>query len=344
MDDLKGKKDSDSGSIIFDGVETVKSEIKLFEYNRDEFKRDKFEKCRKFKNKDSVKWIKMDGFSNIELQEIGKCFKLHPLVLEDIESDQRPKIEEYKEYLFLVLKSFDTSSDEILTKQVSFILGDQFVISIQDKENGLFDDVEKQIKIGESAVRNTGADFLLYSLVDAVLDSYFVILEDKDDEIGAIEKELAYRVKKDTLNSINKLKRDIITLRKSIWPVKEMTSTLKTSDFHLISDKTSPYLRDVHDHSIQVTEMVDIFRDTASGMFDTYLSSMSNTLNEIVRVLTIISVIFVPLTFLTGFFGMNFQNIIPLFSTAPVFYVFLVILFLIPVMMVIYFRRKGWLN
>jgi magnesium transporter len=344
MEGLKSKNANiNSGSLIFDGNKTVKSEITLIEYNKELLKEEKFEKCRKFANKDTVKWINLNGFSYVEIQEIGRCFKLHPLVLEDIKTDQRPKIEEYNDYIFVVLKLFNKSDNKIITKQISFILGEHFVISFQEEYSELFSSVNEHIKIKESLIRDNGADFLLYLLLDAVIDSYFVIFEEMEDKIDDIEKELVYRANNKTLNSINELKRDIITLRKSIWPLKEMVSTFKNSNFPLISDSTSLYMRDVYDHSIQVSEMLDTFRDTASGMLDTYLSSMSNNLNEIVRVLTIISVIFVPLTFLTGFFGMNFENMVSVISVSSIFALALFLMLIIPSVMIVYFKRKGWL-
>ena len=233
-------------------------------------------------NEDTVKWIKINGFSYIEIEEIGRCFNLHPLVLENIKSNQRPKIEEYNDYFFLVLKYFNKSDHGIITKQISFVMGEHFVITIQDEETDLFDSVEKQIKISESLIRNNGADFLLYFLLNAIMESNFVILEGIEDKIGHIEKELAYKANEKTLISINELKRDIITLKKAIWPLKEMSSTLKNSNFFLISDSANLYLRDVYDHSNMVSEMLDTFRDTTSGMHDTYLSVMSNNLNDIV--------------------------------------------------------------
>lgn len=332
----------DSGSLIYEGNEIVEADITLIEYNKEIRKEEKFEECRKFKDEDAVKWVKINGYSHIEIQEIGRCFNLHPLVLEDINTDQRPKIEEYKDYLFLVVKKFNKVKYGINTEQISFILGKNFVISFQEQDTGLFKIVEKQISINESIIRDNKADFLLYSLLDTVVDSYYTILEEMEDEIDFLEKELINNATKNTLNSINSLKRDLITLRKGIWPLKEVMSTLKTSNFPLISDTTAIYLRDVYDHSIQVSDMMDTFRDTVSGMLDTYLSSMSNNLNEIVRVLTIISVIFVPLTFITGFFGMNFQNMINEISDTEFFLIALITMFIIPTVMIFYFKRKGW--
>ncbi|WP_414468443.1 magnesium/cobalt transporter CorA [Methanobacterium sp. ACI-7] len=334
----------DSGSLIYEGNEIVEADITLIEYNKESRKEEKFEECRKFKNEDAVKWVKINGYSRIEIQEMGRCFNLHPLVLEDINTDQRPKIEEYKDYLFLVVKKFNKVKYGINTEQISFILGKNFVISFQEQDTGLFKIVEKQISIKESIIRDNSADFLLYSLLDTVVDSYYTILEEMEDEIDFLEKELINNASKKTLNSINALKRDIITLRKGIWPLKEVTSTLKTSNFPLITDTTDIYLRDVYDHSIQVSDMLDTFRDTVSGMLDTYLSSMSNNLNEIVRVLTIISVIFVPLTFITGFFGMNFQNMVEVISITTIFTLAVIIMITTPLVMLFYFKRKGWLD
>lgn len=345
METLEKPKNStiESGSLIYSGNEVIEAKITLIEYNKELFKEERFEKCRKFENDDTIKWIKVNGFSHIEIQEIGKCFNLHPLVLEDINTDQRPKIEEYDKYLYLVLKTFAKLNSEIIIKQISFILGKNFVISFQEKESETFDSIKRQINIQESIIRTNKADFLLYSLVDKIVDSYFIILEEMEDEIDSLEKELINNASKKTLNSINDLKRDIITLRKSIWPLKELTITLKTSEFSLIGDTTRLYLRDIYDHIVQVSDMLDAFRDRISGMLDTYLSSMSNNLNEIVRLLTIISVIFVPLTFITGFFGMNFQNMVTEISVPTIFSEVVIAMIIIPGIMLLYFKRKKWL-
>lgn len=268
MDDLKSKKDDESGSLVFEGDGTIKSKITLIEYNKDIFKKEKYEKCRKFEKKDTVKWIKINGFSNVEIQEMGKCFNLHHLVLEDIKTDHRPKIEEYEDYLFVILKSFKTFDSKIVNKQVSLIFGDQYLISFQEEGTKIFDSVEKQIQISESEIRANKSDFLLYALINAVLNDYSAIIEEMEDKIDDIEKELVYKANKNTLNSINNLKRDIITLQKSIWPLQEMTRTLQTNPFHLISNATSYYLRDLYDHSTQVSDMLDIFRDTTSGILE----------------------------------------------------------------------------
>lgn len=341
-DKISKKIGLDSGSLIYEGNEVIETSITLIEYNKEIYKNEKYEECREFKKEDTFKWIKINGFSQIEIQEMGKCFDLHPLVLEDVNTDQRPKIEEYKDYLYLIVKAFHKSKSKIVTKQISLILGNNFVISFQDEKSELLNSVEKQISIKDSIIRDNGADFLFYFILDTIVDSYFIILEEIEDEIDIIEKELINNSDKKTLNSINTLKRSIVTLRKSIWPLNEITSNLKTTSYHLIEDATSLYFRDLYDHSVQVSDMLDIFRETTSGMLDTYLSSMSNNLNEIVRVLTIITVLFAPITFLTGFFGMNFQNFIPIFSVDWFFNLSLVIMVTIPIIMLLIFKKYNW--
>lgn len=331
-----------SGSLIYDGNETIESEIKLIEYNNDIFKIEKFEECRKFTKDNTVKWIKLNGFTHIEIKEIGKCFNLHPLVLEDMDTDQRPKIDEYRDYLFIIVKVFNKLDSKIITKQVCIILGENFLISTQEKDNPIFDNIEKQISIDESIIRDFGADFLLYSLLQTVVDSYFIILEDMEDKIDSLEKELIYKASKETLNKINMFKKDVITIRKGIWPLTEVLSTLVSSKFPVITEDTSLYMRNVYADIRQVSEMLDNFRDSASSMLDTYLSSMSNNLNEIVRVLTIITVLFAPITFLSGFFGMNFQNFIPIFSVDWIFYLSISIMIILPLFMILIFKRYRW--
>ena len=339
MGELNSKNNIDSGSLLFEGNEILKTDIKLIEYNKEVTKEEKFEKCRKFKKEDTVKWIKINGFSKVEIEEIAKCFNLHPLLVEDISILQRPKIDEYKDYLFLIFNVFDNYDSKIITKQINIILGENYLISFQDEENTLFDNVEQKIKIENSIIRDNGADFLLYSLLDAIVDSYFVILENLEDNIDSLEKELIENPTKKTLNKVNKIKKDIVTIRKGIWPLIEVTSTITASNFSKIEENTNLYMKNVHDHILQISEMLDSFRDSSSGLLDTYLSSMSNNLNEVVRVLTLITVLFVPLTFLTGFFGMNFQNIIPLFSVDWFFYLFLGIMIVIPVIMLFIFKK-----
>lgn len=342
MEDLNPEKDVESGSLLFDGIDVVKADINLIEYNKTTYTIKKFEKCRKFKKKDTVKWIKINGFSDVEIQEISQCFNLHPLLVEDISNHQRPKIDEYTDYLFLILNMFERFNSKIITNQINIVLGENYLISIQEKVNTLFDKLEQQIGIEESIIRTNGEAFLLYSILDVIVDSYSVILEDLEDKIDSLEKELIENPNKETLTKINKLKKDIITIRKGIWPLTEIIETLITGNFPRIDETTSLYMKNVRDNILQISEMLENFRESSSSLMDTYLSSMSNNLNEIVRVLTIITVLFVPLTFLTGFFGMNFQNFIPFFSVDWIFNIFVGVMIILPIIMILIFKKYKW--
>jgi magnesium transporter len=333
------------GSLIYTGKKDIETTITLIEFDKETFHQKTIEKCPEFKNKDTIKWIKINGFSGIEkLKEIGKCFNLHLLVVEDIlNTNQRPKIEDYNDYLYLVLKLFDTDKeDRITTKQISFILENNLVISFQDDNDKIFDMVLKRLKSKDNPIRRRGADYLLYSLIDTVIDSYFLDLEELEDRIELIEEELIENVNSNVLQLIHHIKIDIITLRKAIWPLREMLSDLESHEYSLIDESTNFYIRDVYDHSMHVFETLESFRDRISEMLDIYLSSTSNRLNEIVRVLTIISTIFVPLTFIVGLYGMNFR-FMPEIEHPLSYPLVLVGMFILAVFMLIYFRRKKWI-
>ena len=268
---------------------------------------------------------------------------MHPLVLEDIlNTNQRPKVEDYNDYLYLVLKLFDVNEDRITTKQISLILEKNLVISFQDDDDPVFDLIIKRVKIKDSPIRNKGTDYLLYSLIDTVIDSYFLDLERVEDEIEDIEENLIENTDPELLKKIHSIKMDIIILRKVIWPLREMLSTLGSCEYFLIDESTDYYLRDVYDHSIQIFDTLESLRDRISEMLDIYLSSTSNKLNEIVRVLTVISTVFIPATFIVGLYGMNFQDMPEL--KEPLGYpAVLAIMFIISVSMLAYFRRKKWI-
>ena len=292
-----------------------------------------------------MKWIKINGLKDVEsLKMIGNCFNLHPPVLEDIlNTNQRPKVEDYRDYLYIVLKLFDVNDDRrMVTKQVSLILQKKMVISFQEDDEPLFDLIIKRIKIKENQIRNKGADYLLYSIMDTIIDSYFLDLEKVEDNIERIEYNLIENTKPEVLKKIHSIKMDIITLRKTIRPLREMLSSLESSHYFQIEESTDYYFRDVHDHSIQIFEILESLRDGTSEILDIYLSSTSNKLNEIVRVLTVISTIFVPLTFIVGLYGMNFNNMPEL--KEPLGYpVVLIALLIVAISMLVYFRRKKWI-
>jgi len=304
------------------------------------------EECFPFKDKPSVTWINVDGLHEVNLiEQLGAHFGLHPLLLEDIlHTEQRPKLEDHEAYLFVVLKMFYYNGEarEIEAEQVSLILGPNFVISFQEREGDVFKYVRERIRNSKGRIRKVGADYLAYALIDAIVDNYFIILEKLGETIESLEEELVTNPMPDTLQTIHHLKREMIFLRKSVWPLREVISALDRGESPLIQESTDVYLRDLYDHTIQVIDSVETFRDMVSGMLDIYLSSVSNKMNEVMKVLTIIATIFIPLTFIAGIYGMNFQYMPELgwrWGYPAVWFVIGTIL----IVMLVYFRRKKWL-
>jgi len=304
------------------------------------------EECAEYGKRPTATWINVSGIHDIAaIEKIGKCFNLHPLLLEDIvNTDQRPKMEDYGDYIYIVLKMLYGNEKEngAVAEQVSLVIGPNYVISFQESEDDVFNKVRERLRTGKGKLREMGSDFLAYSLTDAIVDNYFVVLEKIGEKMAEMEGEVVRNPTPKTLQSIHRLKREMIFLRKSIWPLREMVSSLLRSESKLIKKTTMVYLRDVYDHTIQVIDTVETSRDMLSGMTDIYLSSISNKLNEIMKVLTIIGTIFIPLTFVTGLYGMNFRYMPELES--PLGYpTALFVMLLVAVIMLIYFKRKKWI-
>lgn len=338
------------GTVVYIGKEkTAEVKITVIDYNKDEFqKREgvKAEDCFPFKDKDSITWINIDGVHNTDIiEKIGECFGLHPLVMEDIgNTTQRPKSEDFGDYIFVVIKMlyFDNQGREIKVEQVSLILGKNFVISFQEKEGDVFDPVRERIEKGKGRIREMGSDYLLYSLIDAVVDNYFSLLEKIGDKIEDLEEDIVEQTSPESLHNIHKAKKEMISLRRSVWPLREVVNSLTRDKTALISANVIIYFRDVYDHTIQVIDTVENFRDMLSGLHDTYLSSISNKMNEIMKVLTMFASIFIPLTFIAGIYGMNFRFMPELSWRWGYFSVWGIIL-LIGGTMLFYFKRKKWL-
>jgi magnesium transporter len=289
----------------------------------------------------------VDHIDDVKMVEgLGECYGLHPLVLEDImNTDQRPKIEDYGEYAFIVLKMlhYQERSGQIEPEQISLILGQNFVFSFQEGKTGdVFGPIRDRIRNGKGRVRKMGADYLVYSLVDAVVDNYFVILEKLGERVEFLEEELVAQPTPRTLKEIHSLKREMIFLRKALWPLREVIGVLERGESPLIRESTRIYLRDVYDHTIQVIDTIETIRDMVSGMLDIYLSSISNRLNAVMKVLTIIATVFMPLTFLAGLYGMNFKHM-PELEWPWGYPMVLMIMLAVASSMLIYFKKKKWL-
>ncbi|HWQ18793.1 MAG TPA: magnesium/cobalt transporter CorA [Methanotrichaceae archaeon] len=304
------------------------------------------EECFVFKGRTSVTWINIDCLHKVgTLDKLGACYGFHPLVLEDILSDQRPKAEDYDSYIFVVLKMLfytEDADEPIHIDQVSMILGPNYVISFKEKEADIFNPIRDKLRTAKGKIRRMGADYLAYSMIDTVVDHYFIILEKLGDRFEDLEDAVVSAPDPGVLPVIYNLKRDMLFLRKSVFPLREAISVLQRSDSPLITDNTKIYLRDVYDHTIQIIDNIETFRDMAASLLDTYLSSLSNRLNEVIKVLTVISTIFIPLTFLSGLFGMNVLSMVKWLEHPWAFYLIAGTMMSIVLVMLMYFRRKGW--
>ncbi len=338
------------GTLVHIGErKTEKVRISVIDYDETQFEQGAVktvEECFPFKDKPTVTWINIDGLHDVKvIEKLGRYFDLHPLLLEDIlNTEQRPKMEDFGSYIFLVFKMlyYDDKTEQIEAEQVSLILGPNWVITFQEREGDVFNAVRERIKKGKGRIRKMGADYLAYSLVDAVVDHYFIILEEFGGKIEDTETELATNPMRETLQTIRTMKREMIFLRKSVWPLRELVSGLERGESPLIHESTGIYLRDVYDHTVQVIDTVESFRDMISGMLDIYLSSISNRMNEVMKVLTIFAAIFIPLTFVAGIYGMNFEYM-PELRWHWGYFGVLIVLASIASAMLVYFRRKRWL-
>jgi magnesium transporter len=319
------------------------------EYNESSCKEEKiraFKECFVLTDPACVSWINVEGLHDIEaIRQIGECQGLHPLVLEDVlNTDQRPKLEDYGEYLYIVLKSFRKwEGEDIVTEQTSIILGANFVISFQEGTNGdIFAPIKERIRNGKGKLRSMGADFLTYCLMDAIVDNYFTVLEEAEERIEAIEEEVVENPSQETVRKLHKLKREMIFLRKGVWPLREVLAAMTRRESKLITEPVVVFLRDVYDHTIQVIDIIEVSRDILAGMLDIYLSSMSNRLNEVMKFLTVIATIFMPLSFLTSMWGMNFKQM-PELDLRWGYPMALGIMAVVAFSMVAWFRKKRWL-
>ncbi len=303
--------------------------------------------CFPLQKRPTVTWINIQGIHEIDIiQSLGQHLSLHPLVLEDIlNTGQRPKLEDYGDYLFIVMKvlQYHEAAQELRSEQVSLIVGPTYVVSLQESTGNLFKPISERIRNPKGHHRMMGADYLAYSLIDAAVDNYFVVLEQIGDVIEDIEQSVIAEPEQETLQTIHRLKREMVFVRKSVWPLREVISALQRTESTLIREKTGIYLRDVYDHTIQVIDTVESFRDMVSGMLDTYLSSISNRMNEVMKVLTLIATIFIPLTFVAGVYGMNFEAMPELhwrwfYPTG-----FWIAIVVIAGIMTAYFKKKKWL-
>lgn len=338
------------GTLVHVGQKkTEKPIISLVDYSQTLFKTSTdltVDEATAFKDTETVSWINLSGIHDITiLEKLGQNFNIHPLALEDILNTQhRPKLEEFSDYSLIIIKMlfFNDTNQTIETEQVSIVLGPNYLLSFQELEGDVFDSVRDRIKRSNGRIRQRGPDYLAYALLDSIVDSYFHILEKIGDKLILLEEDLLSNPDRITLAQIHHYKRELMALRKAVWPLREVVDQLHKNESHLVSEGTQVFLRDLYDHTIQILDTVETFRDTISGLQDLYMSSVSNHMNEIMKVLTIIASIFIPLTFIAGIYGMNFEYIPELKWRWGYFMVWGLMISTV-IGMVIYFKRNKWL-
>ena len=294
-----------------------------------------------------VLWLNVYGLHEPEVMaEIGRRFSLHPLVLEDIlNTDQRPKVDDYGDYLYIVARFFeyDNAALTVSSDQVSLVVGSNFVLSFQERPTGSFDPIRERLRADKGQIRKLGADYLAYELLDTLVDRYFVVLEQIAERTEDLEDELLRKATPQLLKTLHQLKRETLILRRAVWPLREVINSLTRADQRFFQPSTQPYLRDVYDHTVHVIESLEANRDLIAGMLDIYLSSISNRLNMEVRILTVITTLFMPAALIAGIFGMNFKSM-PLLDAPDGFSIALSMMGGIAVVMAAIFWRRRWLG
>jgi magnesium transporter len=338
------------GTVIHVGDTKIsKPKITLISYDKDTFEEkvvESIEDCFLCKDQKTVSWINVDGVHQVDIVEkIGTHFGLHPLVMEDIvHTEQRPKMEDFESYIYLVLRmlQFDDDTSVVTSEQVSIILGPGFVLSFQEVEGDTFNHVRERIRNSKGRIRSSGASYLAYALMDSIVDNYFVVLEKIGEFLEVLEEDMIENPTPAILQDIHGIKKEIIYLRRSVWPLREVINNLDRSESPLVEKVTLVFLKDLYDHTIRIIETAETYRDITSGIMDVYLSSVSNKMNEVMKTLTIIATIFIPLTFIAGVYGMNFEHM-PELDWEWGYLAAWTIMVMISVSMLIYFRRKRWL-
>lgn len=290
-------------------------------------------------------WLNIDGVHDTEIiEKIGRHFNINVLTLEDIvHTGQRPKVEEYNDYLYFALNMLHLheDGDEIRSEQVSLVLKNNFLLSFQEARGDVFEPVRERMRKGKGKIRTAGSDYLTYALIDAVVDHYFVILEVIGGSIEALEEELLQDSTPDTMREIHAMRGELLYLRKQVWPLREMISRVTREELPLIHPKTGLFFRDVYDHIFQIIDTIESYRDVLSGMRELHLSILSTRTNEVMKVLTMIATIFIPITFIAGIYGMNFKFMPELSWRWGYATVWGVIITMV-ILLIVFFKRKKW--
>ena len=351
LSNLSEKAGMPPGSLVHVGdVHELESRITLIDYSKENIEEKTIQSAddiMDYKDSDTVTWVIVEGLTNIDIVEnIGKILGIHPLVLEDIlNTHQRPKFEEYDNYLYVVLKSLLSENDQftVAHEQISLLVLKNFVVAFKEKTDDLFYPVQQRIRTSKGRFRSFGADYLTYAILDTIVDRIFILIDSLDDAVTTLEDSiLSSESRQDSLNTIQRLKREIIGIRRYTSPLRDLMAGLLRSESDLVHENTHIYLRDVSDHAIRVIESIESYREILSGLLEIYISSVSNKMNEVMKVLTVFASIFIPLTFLVGIYGMNFEYM-PELKWKWAYPTLWVVFISIPVILLIYFKKRKWL-
>ncbi|MDG3581941.1 MULTISPECIES: magnesium/cobalt transporter CorA [Galbibacter] len=337
------------GTVTYLGLrEDGENKISVTDYSGDFYETkvlENVEETFKFRDTEAISWINVQGLSNVEdIEKLGKYYNINPLVLEDlVNTNQRPKIDEYEDYIFCVLKMLYLDKEgQLVVEHMALILCEHAVLLFQEIEADVFDGVRERLANKFGRIRNRGADYLFFALIDSIIDQYFIVLEHLTDKIELLEEKVYNSPEQDVANSIQQIRKEVLGIRKNIFPVKEIASRLVKTEHRLIKEDTKLFLGDVLDHSIQIHETIEMLREMSMSLMEMYMSNVSNKMNEVMKVLTIMASIFIPLTFIAGIYGMNFEYM-PELHHRNAYFIVLGIMFLIIIIMLIYFKRKKWL-
>tara|TARA_R110002124_G_scaffold138576_6_gene302217 strand:- start:164265 stop:165353 length:1089 start_codon:yes stop_codon:yes gene_type:complete len=346
----RGSHNQVPGTVSYTGKKEAKTtKLEIIDYSKEHYERvdtENIEDAFAFESSKHVTWINVNGLNNAsEIERLGDYYKLHPLIQEDIvTTNQRPKMDEYEDYLFIVFKMLHYDENGLLINEhVSMVLGRDYVTTFQEADGDVFDGIRDRLENSKGRIRNAGSDYLMFAILDAVVDNYFMVIETISAKIEILEDQLfESKVESDITEDIQDLKKEILRIRRAIIPLREVINRIEKTDTLLIEGRTQNYIRDLYDHIIQVSESVEIYREMIWGLMDMYMTTISNKMNEVMKVLTIMASIFIPLTFMAGIYGMNFEYIPELQLQYGYFYLWGAMI-LVFFGMIWYFKRKKWL-
>ncbi|WP_114491229.1 magnesium/cobalt transporter CorA [Candidatus Ulvibacter alkanivorans] len=338
------------GTVSYTGKkESLVTKLEIIDYSKDHYKRidsENIEDAFGFESSQHITWINVNGLNNTaEIERLGNYYNLHPLIQEDIvTTNQRPKMDEYEDYLFIVFKMLFYKDDgEFVNEHVSMVMGKDYVTTFQEADGDVFDELRDRLETAKGRIRNAGADYLMFAILDAVVDNYFSVIETLSAKIEMLEDQLFEdKIDEDITEDIQDLKKEILRIRRAILPLREVINRIEKSNTSLMDERTQNYIRDLYDHIIQVSESVEIYREMIWGLMDMYMTTISNKMNEVMKVLTIMASIFIPLTFMAGIYGMNFEYMPELQWKYGYFYLWGAMI-LVFFGLLYYFKRKKWL-